>query len=260
MRYVLKVAYDGTEFAGWQRQKNLPSVQEAIENALKEALGLEVKVTGSGRTDAGVHAAGQVCHFDAACSVPPNKMPECLNAYLPPSVRVLDGRSATESFDCCRGAKRKTYVYSLYVSSREMPLKERYAVRVEKAADLKTLQNYARLLEGEKDFKAFCASGSAVKTTVRTVYEVRVEEGFSFGSRDIKISVCGNGFLYNMVRTMVGELLELSAGRRSEESLQRAFTTGERGLLGKTMPAKGLCLFGVEYGEENDAATDAAKG
>ncbi len=252
MRYVVKVAYDGSEFAGWQRQKNAPSVQEAIENAVKEALGIDVKVTGSGRTDAGVHAAGQTCHFDADCSVPPSKMPECLNAKLPASVRVLDGWAADGSFDCCRSAKRKTYVYSLYVSPREMPLKERYAVRVEKAADLQTLQKYARLMEGEKDFKAFCASGSAVKTTVRTVYEVRVEEGVSFGSRDIKISVCGNGFLYNMVRTMVGEILELSMGKRTVESLQKAFETGDRRLLGKTMPAKGLCLFGVEYGEENE--------
>ena len=249
MRYVLKVAYDGTEFAGWQRQKNAPSVQETIENAIFDALRLNVKITGSGRTDAGVHAAGQVCHFDVECSVPPEKMPDCLNAYLPPSVRILDGWQADEKFDCCRGAKRKTYVYSLYVSPREMPLKERYAVRVESAADIKTLQTIAKLMEGEKDFKAFCASGSAVKTTVRTVYEVRVEESVSFGSRDIKISVCGNGFLYNMVRTMVGEILELSTGKRTKESLQRAFETGDRGLLGKTMPAKGLCLFSVEYKE-----------
>ena len=249
MRYVLKVAYDGTEFAGWQRQKNAPSVQETIENAIFDALRLNVKITGSGRTDAGVHAAGQVCHFDAECSVPPEKMPDCLNAYLPPSVRILDGWQADEKFDCCRGAKRKTYVYSLYVSPREIPLKERYAVRVESAADIKTLQTIAKLMEGEKDFKAFCASGSAVKTTVRTVYEVRVEESVSFGSRDIKISVCGNGFLYNMVRTMVGEILELSTGKRTKESLQRAFEAGDRGLLGKTMPAKGLCLFSVEYKE-----------
>jgi tRNA pseudouridine38-40 synthase len=174
-------------------------------------------------------------------------MPDCLNARLPASVRVLEGWEAGENFDACRTAKRKTYAYSLYVSPREIPLKERYAVRVEKAAELALLEKAARLMEGEKDFKAFCASGSAVKTTVRTVYGVKVEESKSFGSRDIKITVCGNGFLYNMVRTMVGEILELAAGKRTEESLQKAFQTGERGLLGKTMPAKGLCLMSVEY-------------
>lgn len=248
MRYVLKIAYDGTDYAGWQRQKNALSVQETLENAIQAALGVTVKTTASGRTDAGVHAAGQVCHFDLEdCSVPPEKMPDCLNRFLPPSVRILQGWSAEKTFDCNRSAKRKTYAYSLYVSAREMPLKERYAVRLDEAPSIKLLQKAARLFEGEHDFKAFCASGSAVKTTVRTVYEVRVEEGESFGSRDLKICVTGNGFLYNMVRTLVGELLELARGKRSVESLQSAFDTGKRELLGKTMPAKGLTLLQVSY-------------
>ncbi len=250
MRYVLKIAYDGTAYAGWQRQKNALSVQEALENALQAALNVDARITGSGRTDAGVHAAGQVCHFDSdEISAPPEKMPDCLNRYLPPDVRALEGWAATEGFDSNRSAKRKTYCYSLYVAQREMPLKERFAVRVEEAPSLESLQKAAKLMEGEHDFKAFCASGSAVKTTVRTVYSVRVEEVESLGSRDLKIYVCGNGFLYNMVRTMVGELLDLAAKKRSEESLFTAFESGERSLLGKTMPAKGLTLMGVEYGE-----------
>ena len=120
-------------------------------------------------------------------------------------------------------------------------------MRVEDAPDLTALQTAAKWFEGEHDFKAFCASGSAVKTTVRTVYEVKVEEGESFGSRDIKIYVTGNGFLYNMVRTITGELLDLASGRRTKESLLRAFETGDRGLLGKTMAAKGLMLITVNY-------------
>ena len=248
MRYVLKIAYDGTSYAGWQCQKNAVSVQEVLENAIQEALGVSVRVTASGRTDAGVHAAGQVCHFDGAgLTVPPERMPDCLNRFLPPDVRIVEGWSADDTFDSNRSAKRKTYCYSLYVSKREMPLKERYAVRVDDAPSLEALQATARLFEGEHDFKAFCASGSSVKTTVRTVYEVNVEEGESFGSRDIRIYVTGNGFLYNMVRTMTGELLELASGRRTKESLLEAFATGERGLLGKTMPAKGLVLWQVEY-------------
>ena len=251
MRYVLKIAYDGTDYAGWQRQKNAVSVQETLENAIELALGQALRVTASGRTDAGVHAAGQVCHFDGEnITVPPEKMPECLNRFLPVGVRVLEGFAANEGFDSNRSAKRKTYCYSLYVSRREMPLKERFSVRVEDAPSLELLQEKAKLFEGEHDFKAFCASGSAVKTTVRTVYEVRVEESESYGSRDIKIFVTGNGFLYNMVRTMVGELLELTTGRKTEESLLHAFKTGDRGLLGKTMPAKGLTLMQVEYGDK----------
>lgn len=247
MRYVLKIAYDGTEYAGWQCQKNAPSVQEKIEEAIYQALGARIRVTASGRTDAGVHAAGQTCHFDLDSSVPPQKMPDCLNRFLPVDIRILEGWQAAESFDCNRSAKRKTYCYSLYVSPWEMPLKQRYAVRIENAPPLSVLQTCARLFEGEHDFKAFCASGSSVKTTVRTVYEVRVEEGESYGSRDLKIYVTGNGFLYNMVRTLVGELLELASGRKTEKQLQTAFETGKRELLGKTMPAKGLTLVRVEY-------------
>lgn len=248
MRYVMKIAYDGTAYAGWQRQKNALSVQEAVEDAIKTALGVDVRVTASGRTDAGVHAVGQVCHFDGdMLTVPPDKMPDCLNRFLPSDIRIVEGWSADVNFDSNRSAKRKTYCYSLYVSKREMPIKERFAVRIDDAPDLATLQDVAKLFEGEHDFKAFCASGSAVKTTVRTVYEVRVEETESFGSRDIKIFVTGNGFLYNMVRTMTGELLDLATGKRTKESLFTAYQTGERGLLGKTMPAKGLLLLNVNY-------------
>lgn len=249
MRYVLKIAYDGTDFAGWQCQKNARTVQETLEDAIESALVVKIRTTASGRTDAGVHAVGQVCHFDGDLSVPPEKMPDCLNRHLPPDVRVVDGWGADETFDANRTAKKKTYCYSLYVAQREMPLKERYAVRIESAPSLEKLQAAAKLFEGEHDFKAFCASGSSVKTTVRTVYEVRVEEGESFGSRDLRIYVTGNGFLYNMVRTMTGELLDIASGKRSEESLEKAFASGERGLLGKTMPAKGLCLREVFYQE-----------
>lgn len=247
MRYVLKIAYDGTNYAGWQRQKNAASVQEVLENAIKTALNKDVRVTASGRTDAGVHAAGQTCHFDLESSVPPEKMPDCLNRFLPNDVRVLEGFAAKDGFDANRSAKRKTYRYSLYVAKRDMPLKERYAVRIESAPNIEILQKTAKLFEGEHDFKAFCASGSSVKTTVRTVYEVRVEETQTYSGRNIDVYVTGNGFLYNMVRTLVGELLDLAEGRKEEESLLLAFETGKRELLAKTMPAKGLTLLQVEY-------------
>ena len=253
MRYVMKIAYDGTEYAGWQRQKNALSVQETVEDAIERALGVSVRVVASGRTDAGVHAVGQVCHFDSdTLTIPPERLPDCLNCFLPRDVRLMDGWGADVNFDSNRSAKRKTYCYSLYVSKRDMPMKERFAVRVEDAPSLDALQTAARWFEGEHDFKAFCASGSAVKTTVRTVYEVNIEESESFGSRDIKIYVTGNGFLYNMVRTITGELLDLATGKRTKESLLRAFETGDRSLLGKTMPAKGLLLLSVNYGTNSN--------
>ena len=247
MRFVLKIAYDGTAYAGWQCQKNAPSIQEELENAIFTALGVRVRVTGSGRTDAGVHASGQTCHFDAELTVPAEKMPDCLNKFLPSDIRILEGWSADEAFDCNRSAKRKTYRYTLYQSPREMPLLERFAVRIDHAPNLQTLQKSAKLMEGEHDYKAFCASGSSVKTTVRTVYEVKVAEEERFGVRVVTMEVTGNGFLYNMVRTMMGELLDLANGKRTEESLLLAYETGDRSLLGKTMPAKGLTLLRVEY-------------
>ena len=250
MRFVLKIAYDGTAYAGWQRQKNAISIQEVLEDAILSALGESVRVTASGRTDAGVYAAGQVCHFDSdTITVPPERLPDCLNRFLPADIRILEGWGADEGFDSNRSAKRKTYCYTFYVAEREMPLLERYAVRLESAPSQEILQQKAKLFEGEHDFKAFCASGSSVKTTVRTVYEVRVEESEAFGCRIVKMFVTGNGFLYNMVRTMAGELIDLAVNKRTEESLFSAYQTGERGLLGKTMPAKGLILMQVIYNE-----------
>ena len=251
MRYVLKIAYDGTDYAGWQCQKNAVSVQETLETALQTAFGICVRLTASGRTDAGVHAAGQTCHFDAELTVPPEKMPDALNRFLPKDIRVLEGWSADETFDCNRSAKRKTYCYTLYVSPREMPLLQRFAVRIDDAPSLRVLRKTAKLLEGEHDYKAFCASGSSVKSTVRTVYQVRVEEEKLYNLRMIKLYVTGNGFLYNMVRTMTGELLDLATGKRTQQSLQLAYQTGQRELLGKTMPAKGLTLINVDYTTEN---------
>ena len=120
-------------------------------------------------------------------------------------------------------------------------------MRIDEAPSLQILKNVAKLFEGEHDFKAFCASGSSVKTTVRTIYQIQIEESESFGSKDIKIFVTGNGFLYNMVRTMVGEMIALATGKKTKESLLQAFETGDRSLLGKTMPAKGLTLMEVLY-------------
>ncbi|MBR2903752.1 MAG: tRNA pseudouridine(38-40) synthase TruA [Clostridia bacterium] len=247
MRYVLKIAYDGTSYAGWQRQKNAVSVQQRLEEALLQALGTEVKVTASGRTDAGVHALGQVCHFDAEVSVPPEKMPDCVNRFLPDDIRAIKGWQAEDGFDSNRSAKRKTYCYRLYEGDKENPLLSRYAVRIENLPEVSLLQDAARLFEGTHDFKAFCASGSSVKTTVRTVYEVKVVKEQVFSQPIISVYVTGNGFLYNMVRTMVGELIEIAAGRKTADSLQKAYETGERNLLGKTMAAKGLTLVDVVY-------------
>lgn len=246
MRVKLTISYDGTELCGWQVQNNGVSAQGLIEEAIFKATGERVRVTGSGRTDAGVHAAGQVAHFDTSSSVPAERFYKAINAYLPPSVRVMKSEEATENFHACNSAKKKTYAYSLYISGVEKPLKERYAVRVDEGIDTEKMRAAAKEFVGEHDFAAYKASGSAAKTTIRRIYSLSVE---SFGKlgEDIKITVCGNGFLYNMVRIMTGTLVAAGRSEISAEDIKRSLTSGARPKNVKTFPAKGLCLLSAEY-------------
>lgn len=251
MNYYLVLSYDGTAFNGWQAQgkDNLRTVQETLESVAKEIFGCITKITASGRTDAGVHALGQVCSFCAETTIPSEKIADCFNAKLPSDVSVLKSGLAEENFDACRSAKKKTYVYSLYFSERENPLKERFCVRVSGSPDFKKMQLAAETLEGEHDFKAFCASNSSAKTTVRTVYGLKLKRDRTFTGEEVRVYITGNGFLYNMVRTVVGTLLDVGYGRKKLEDLKKALSTGDRNSVGKTMPAKGLCLLSVDYGE-----------
>lgn len=253
MNIALLVSYDGTHFSGWQIQKNGRTVQGEIESAVKECFGCESRATGSGRTDAGVHAAGQVCNFALpdGIKIAPERIADALNVKLPPDVRVLESAAAPEGFDACRSAKRKTYRYSVYFSRRENPLLERYAVRYGESPDFARMGECARLLEGEHDFAAFSSAGSSVKTTVRTVYSVETApwaDEYAEGVLGVRIEVCGGGFLYNMVRIMAGAILECGAGKLPLSAVEEALCTGDRELLGKTMPAKGLTLLSVDYG------------
>lgn len=225
-------------------QKNSITVQQVLEEAAKTVFGKRVPITASGRTDAGVHAVGQVCHFDAQTSIPPEKIADALNAYLSEDISVLNSVVAPENFDSSRSAKKKTYVYKLYFSRRRNPLKDRYAVWVKGGLDLQKLNEISGVFVGEHDFKAYCKSGSAVKTTVRKVYSVQV----NVCGEDAEISVCGGGFLYNMVRTIVGTMLYYADGVLSRKDVERSLSECDRKLVGKTMPARGLTLKSVDYG------------
>ncbi len=250
-RYALLVAYDGTDYGGWQIQKNAVSVQQRMEEACARVFGARTCVTASGRTDSGVHAAGQVCHFDAETTIPAEKIAEVLNMHLPPDISVLNSAEAPEGFDANRSAKKKTYCYRVYLSPRRNPLKDRYSVWVKTPVDISKLKYISGAFVGKRDFKAYCKSGSQVKTTVREVYSVRVESGESYGSRDVEIYVCGAGFLYNMVRTIAGTMLCFAQGFLSEDEIARSFSDLDREAVGRTMPSKGLTLESVEYGLEN---------
>ena len=244
MKIKLTVSYDGTNYCGWQVQPNGVTVQEKLENAVEQVTGEKVRVTGSGRTDAGVHAQGQVAHFDTQTkTVQPDKFYRALNAHLPESIRVYKSEQVAEDFDACRTAKKKTYRYSLYLSEVENPLKERVAVRVDDNLDIEKMRELAKVFVGEHDFKCMCASGSSVKTTVRTIYNISIEKN----GNDLSFTVSGNGFLYNMVRILVGTLLKAGRGEINERELKQMLGTGKRAMGGRTLPAKGLCLMSVEY-------------
>lgn len=243
MRYALLLSYDGTEYGGWQIQKNAVTVQQKLTEALEDTLGYKENVIASGRTDSGVHAKAQVCHFDAQTSIPAEKLADALNARLPEDISVLRTVAAPDGFDAQSSAKKKTYCYRFYLSKRRLPLNDRYSVQIKYSIDLQKLKYAAKLFEGEHDFKAYCAAGSRVKTTVRRIYSIEVKND----GCNVAVYVTGNGFLYNMVRTLVGTLIYYAAGRLMEEDIVRSLEECDRNSVGKTMPAKGLTLESVEY-------------
>lgn len=243
MRYALLLSYDGTNYGGWQIQKNAVTVQQKLTEAIEDLLGYRVTVTASGRTDSGVHAKAQVCHFDAQTSIPAEKLADALNARLPSDISVLQSVLAPDGFDAQSSAKKKTYCYRFYLSRCRQPLKDRFSVQIKYNVDLKKLEYAARLFEGEHDFKAYCAAGSQVKTTVRTVYGIKIKNN----GCAVEVFVTGNGFLYNMVRTLVGTMIYYAADRLAEADIIKSLSTCDRDAVGKTMPAKGLTLESVEY-------------
>jgi tRNA pseudouridine38-40 synthase len=245
MRVVLIVEYDGTDYCGWQCQPNGLSVQEVMENCFFEATGEKTVLTASGRTDSGVHALGQVVHFDTALEQPAESFKHVFNAVLPPDIKVRQSFEVAKNFHARYSAKKKTYVYRTYISPIELPLKRRFAAQIFGKIDMDKMLSAKKLIEGTHDFAAFCASGSSAKSTIRTVFSIDIERR----GDDIDFYVSGNGFLYNMVRIIVGTLLAVGYGKISESDVANAISFGERKNLGKTMPACGLTLCRVEYSE-----------
>lgn len=248
MRYGLLIAYDGTHFAGSQRQKNARTVQGELEGALQQVLGAPARVSMSGRTDAGVHAAGQIAMFDGETPVPAHKLAEVISRHLPEDVKVLKSAAAPEGFDCTRAVRKKTYRYRFYCARTPHPLLSRYAARLEGEPDLARMRAVCPLLEGEHDFAAFRATGSSAKTTVRTIFSLAVQRLTVYGVPVYEVVVTGNGFLYNMVRILAGELYAVGCALADEGDIAAAFATGERSKLYRTLPACGLTLEHVDYG------------
>ena len=242
-RFRLTIEYDGTAYCGWQRQQNGPSVQETLEQALCTLTQERVSVTGSSRTDAGVHALGLCAHFDSATRIPAQKLAFALNTLLPPDIRVRESGLAPEGFHARYSACGKLYRYAFYNARHDCAIGRQYAAHIPLPMDERLMDEEAQALLGTHDFAAFAASGSVAKSTVRTIVGARVTRE---GER-VTLCVMGDGFLYNMVRIIAGTLAEIGTGKRAPGAIARAIETGDRLALGQTAPARGLTLVRVFY-------------
>ena len=244
-RMLLTVEYDGTAYSGWQRQYNGLAVQQVLEETLTRACGEKIAITGASRTDAGVHALGQACHFDTHSAIPPHKYPFVLNTMLPRDIRVHTGREVPPDFHARFMTGGKTYTYRIINSRHGSALKRNTHLHVPVPLDTAPMERAAQTLLGQHDFAAFQASGGTAKTTVRTMRSVSLTRV----GDEITFILEGDAFLYNMVRIIVGTLIEIGHGRRGEDAFLRAYETSDRLALGVTAPPHGLELTKVHYPE-----------
>ena len=261
----LTITYDGTRLVGWQRQAEGTSVQGLLEEALARLEGAPVTVHGAGRTDAGVHAYGQVASAQLTCEHPPEVLRRALNATLPPDVRVVDVCDAEPAFHARSSARTKTYRYVLRNGGILSPFESRYVWHVPEPLDLDAMQTAARTLVGTHDFAAFRSTGSTSTTTVRTITRSEMssqvgsalvvppgEPGGAQGESDgdptlLVYDVCGSGFLRHMVRAIVGTLVDIGRGRHPPGRMAELLEDGSRSDAGATAPAQGLFLVRVDY-------------
>lgn len=242
----LTVAYDGTNYHGFQEQRGtgLATVQEMLEKSLAGILHYPVQVIGAGRTDAGVHALGQVVNFrEEHWPIPAAKVPFALNSLLPGDIAVVEASLVPDSFHARFSAKAKTYRYTIYNHPIPAPHRRLYSYHVPWALDYPAMAEAARHLEGKHDFKAFQAQGTPVKTTVRTIFKAEVNRD----GPEITFDFCGDGFLYNMVRIMTGTLLLAGKRKILPDQVADIIHSKNRTQAGTTVPPHGLCLMKVEY-------------
>ncbi|MGQ9673953.1 MAG: tRNA pseudouridine(38-40) synthase TruA [Candidatus Aminicenantales bacterium] len=239
--YKLTLCYDGTDFSGWQRQSGKRTVQGMLEEALTKMSGRKISVTGAGRTDAGVHARGQVASFKASLRLGQNELRRALNALLPPDVRILSIHKVAAAFHARKMARTKVYQYRIWNSPRINPFVLRYALHWPWRLDVAKMSRAAQLFVREDDFTAFSSNRhlSPVRKVVRSEIKKRGAE--------IVYTIEANGFLRYMVRTIVGTLLEVGRGKMEPGQIEEAFRRKDRFLAGPTAPAQGLCLIRVKY-------------
>ncbi|MBQ8625287.1 MAG: tRNA pseudouridine(38-40) synthase TruA [Agathobacter sp.] len=243
MRVKLVVAYDGTNYSGWQLQKNAITIEQKLNEALTNLLGEKIVVIGASRTDAGVHSLGNVCIFDTDTRMPAEKICFALNSRLPEDIVVQDSCEVAADFHPRAGKSSKTYEYRILNRTFPDPTRRRDTYFYHYSLDVEAMKKAASYLEGEHDFKSFCSVHAQVETTVRTIYSCTVEKE----DEVIKIRVTGNGFLYNMVRIIAGTLIEIGAGKRAPEEIVTMLEKADRTAAGPTAPAHGLTMIGIQY-------------
>ena len=240
----LVIEYDGKEFNGWQKQPTKLNIQGEIERAIKQITGEEVDLTASGRTDAGVHALGQVANFKTNSNIPIEKIPIALNSNLKKSIVIKSAEEVEERFHSRLNCKRKTYRYIINNSKYGTAIYRNLETHIPMKLDIQKMQEAVKYFEGEHDFKAFKASGTSSKSSVRTIYKAEVIEA---GNERIYIELTGNGFLYNMVRIISGTLVEVGLGKIEPNEIKTIIDSQKRENAGKTLPPQGLYLIKVEY-------------
>jgi tRNA pseudouridine38-40 synthase len=245
--FKLTLAYDGTEFVGWQRQANGRSVQALLEEALSRVEGAPVTVVGAGRTDAGVHALGQVASVTLKNGLAALVLRRALNATLPPDVRVVAVEQVSPDFNARFAVQSKTYRYRLVCGEFISPFDRRFAWHLPASLDVAEMQRAAPRLEGRHDFAAFRSAGSDVTTTERTVFSSQLTLVKAAENEEIFYEVTGDGFLRHMVRAVVGTLVEVGVGRLKADDLIEILATRDRHRAGPTAPAHGLFLVAVSY-------------
>lgn len=245
MKVLLTVAYDGSGYYGWQIQKDFITVQQRVEEALSALLRKKVEVRGASRTDTGVHAMAQGVVFDEEMTIPVNKLPYAINSFLPEDIVVTGAREVSPEFHPQYSVIDKTYEYKILNAEFRNPKLNRYTDFIRGELNVEKMQEATKYFVGEYDFKAFCASGSTAKTTVRTIYSLEVEKENNI----ICIRVKGSGFLYNMVRIIAGTLVYVGNGKIKPYEIADIIKSGDRARAGKTLAPNGLTLMEVHYGE-----------
>lgn len=239
----LTIEYDGSNYAGWQRQNNVITIQQKVEEAIKIVTGVFSEVIGSSRTDAGVHAKGFVCNFFTESKIPSERFKKALNSFLPDDIVVIKSEEVELKFHARYDSIGKRYVYTVVTGKQRPAIGRNYVYYFHRDLDINKMRKAAEYFIGTHDFSAFKKSGSNVKTSVRTIKRVDVLKEDNV----IRFVIVGDGFLYNMVRIMVGTLLEIGIGRFKPEYLLEILKSKDRGKAGKSVPASGLCLEEVFY-------------